>query len=143
MNCQHCQKELPENYGAVYCPFCGKDLALDNPGALHELPPVRFNGLLFLSALLLPPLLTLLSAALMRFVFLTKPTNEGISPCVALVGGCIGGVICGVLLGMKAGRNLPAKISLSILFSAIMMIVCVALCFFGCGIGGYQMRIGG
>jgi hypothetical protein len=26
VNCPHCQKGLPENYGALYCAFCGKDL---------------------------------------------------------------------------------------------------------------------
>ena len=140
--CPHCQKELPENYGALDCPFCGKDLPSGRPEAFHELPQVRFNSLLFLAALLLPPLLTLLSATLMRFVFLTKPMSEGISPWVALVGGCIGGVICGALLGTRIGRNLPARIVLSIVFSAMMIVVCIMLCLFGCGIGGYQMRFG-
>lgn len=26
MNCPHCQKELPGNYAAAWCPFCGRDL---------------------------------------------------------------------------------------------------------------------
>jgi hypothetical protein len=46
------------------------------------------------------------------------------------------------MLGWNS-RTLPARIALSILMSAIMIIACIMLCFFGCGIGGYQMRFGG
>jgi uncharacterized protein YacL len=109
---------------------------------LQKLPSVKFRWQLFLCALLAPALLTLLSAATMRFFVMSHPTNEGVSPMIALVAGAIGGVICGVTLGLSS-RNLLARIAISILMSAIMIIVCIMLCFFGCGIGGYQMRFGG
>jgi len=141
MNCPHCQKELSENYGAAWCPFCGKDLPTENSKPLQELPPVKFNWRMFLCALLSPALLTLLSAAAMRFI-LSKPMNEGVSPWVGFVGGTIGGIICGVMLGFQGGKNLPVRILLSILMSAVMIVVCIMLCLFGCGIGGYQMRFG-
>jgi uncharacterized protein YacL len=139
MNCPDCKKELPENYGDAYCPFCGKDLS-SKAEPPQKLTPVKFRWRLFLCALLTPALLTLLSAATMRFLFLTQRTNEGVSPVIALVGGAIGGVICGVMLG-STSNNLLARIALSILMSAIMVIVCIMLCFFGCGVGGYQMRL--
>jgi hypothetical protein len=141
MNCPHCQKELPPDYSAACCPFCGKNL-LPEAEPFQKLPPAKFRWKLFLCALLSPALLTLFSAAAMRFLILSQPTNEGVSPMIALVAGAIGGVVCGVTLGLNS-RNLPARIALSILMSAIMIIVCIMLCFFGCGIGGYQMRIGG
>ena len=103
---------------------------------------MKFHWKLFLCALLSPALLPLLSAAAMRFLILSRPTNEGVSPMIGLIGGAIGGVICGVMLGWNS-RTLPARIALSILMSAIMIIACIMLCFLGCGIGGYQMRFGG
>jgi hypothetical protein len=140
MDCPHCHQTLAPGYPAAWCPFCGKDL-LPDAKPLRKLPPVKFNWRLFFCALLCPALLTLLSAAAMRFLILPQPTNEGVSPMIALVTGAIGGVICGVMLGFNS-RNLPARIALSILMSVIMIIVCTMLCFFGCGIGGYQMRFG-
>jgi uncharacterized membrane protein len=141
MNCPHCQKELPENYGVAWCPFCEEDLQLENSKQLQELPAVKFNGRLFLCALLFPALATLLSAEAMRFL-MSKPIGDGVSPCVGLIGGAIGGVICGVMLGFQGSKNLPARILVSILMSAVMIIVCIMLCLVGCGIGGYQMRFG-
>jgi hypothetical protein len=140
MNCPHCQRKLPENYGAAWCPFCREDLS-SKAEPPQKLPPLKFRWRLFLCILLSPALLTLLSATTMRFL-MPKPMNEGVSPVIALVGGAIGGVICGVMLGFQSGGNLPTRIMLSILMSAIMIVVCIVLCFFGCGIGGYQMRFG-
>jgi hypothetical protein len=141
MNCPHCQNELPENYCAAWCPFCREDLS-SKAEPPQKSPLVKFNWRLFLCALLSPALLTLLSAVAMRFLILSQPTGEGVSPMLALVGGTIGGVICGVMLGFQSGGNLPIRIMLSILMSVIMIVVCIMLCFFGCGIGGYQMRFG-
>jgi hypothetical protein len=140
MNCPHCQKELPENYLAMWCPFCGKNL-LPEVEPSRELPPIKFNWRLFSVALLSPALLTLVSAAAARFLILSQPRNESVSPWVGLIGGAIGGVMCGVMLGFQASRNLSIRIMLSILMSVIMMAVCILLCFFGCSVGGYQMRL--
>ena len=101
----------------------------------------RFKWLAFLCALLLPPLLTLLSAAIMRLT-LSSPRNEGLSPLIAVIGGAIGGIICGILLTFRATKNIRHRVVLSVVLSAVMIVVCVSLCFFGCNIGGYQFRIG-
>jgi len=144
VNCPHCQKDLPENYSANWCPFCGKNLSTPPDDSAKTQTPRKFrwHWKLFLCAMLSPALLTLLSAATMRFLVLSHPTSEGVSPTIALLGGAIGGVVCGVTLGLTA-RNLLNRIAISILMSAIMIVVCIMLCFFGCGIGGYQMRFGG
>jgi hypothetical protein len=139
MICPHCQKDLPANYSANWCPFCGKNL-LPEAEPSQELPPVKLNWRLFLCVLLSPALLTLLSVAAMRFI-LSQPRSEGVSPWVGLIGGTIGGVICGVMLGIQGSKKLPARIFISILMSVIMIVVCVVLCFFGCSMGGYQFDI--
>ena len=105
MNCPHCQKEMPEDHGAAYCPLCGKDLSSEPADLARTLPPVKFNSLLFFAALLLPPLLTLLSAAAMRYLVSASPVNEGVSVVVGLLSGVIGGAVCGVLVGLKTSRR--------------------------------------
>jgi hypothetical protein len=139
MTCPHCQKELPENYSALWCPFCGQNLSLDQPP--KESPPIKFNRWLFLCALLFPPVLTLISAMAMRSLMVRQLMGEGVSPLVGLVGGGIGGIICGVMLGLQSSRNPLIRVMLSILMSAIMVVVCIMLCFFGCTVGGYQFRL--
>lgn len=128
MTCPKCQKELPQVQTGNRCPFC-------------EALKARFHWLVFLCALLLPPLLTLLSAATMRLT-LSKPVDENVSPVITFIGGGIGGIVCGLLLAFRATKFIPARVFLAILLSALMIAVCVTLCLFGCSIGGYQFTIG-
>jgi hypothetical protein len=139
MNCPHCQKELPDNYRARWCTFCGKDLPASGTYITEQtsaatLPPFKINWLIFFGALLVPPLLTMLTASTVG------GRNEQVSPTIAFCGGGVGGIICGVLLGLRIGRTVPARFALGILLSFVMAIVCVMLCLLGCTIGGYQMR---
>jgi hypothetical protein len=139
MNCPHCQKELPDNYRARWCTFCGKDLPALGTYLVEQpqsggLPPVKINWLIFFCALLAPPLLTMLTASTVG------GRNESVSPAIALFGGGAGGIICGVLLGLRLGKTVQARFVLGILLTFGMIIVCVMLCLAGCTIGGYQMR---
>lgn len=127
MTCLRCQNELPEDHEGNRCPICGAS-------------KIRFRWLVFLCALLLPPLLTLVSAAWMRT--LPNPVNENFSPNIAFIGGGIGGIVCGLLLAFRAAKNIPLRVALSIVLSGLMIVVCVALCLCGCTVGGYQFRIG-
>jgi len=137
MNCAHCQKEIPENYGGVYCPFCGKDLALANslrsPGD-NSVEPVKLNAKLFLLMFLGPPLLTLLSALLFR------AENGGIPVMIGLIGAILGGITCGVMLAHRLAKTIAGRIFLCFLLASIMVFVSVTLCCFGCNLGGYQMN---
>jgi hypothetical protein len=133
MNCPHCQKELPENYSAMWCPFCGLDLSPVKP--LQEASPFKIYWPFFFVALLLPPFLTLVSALCFR------SSNEGVSPMVGMIGGAIGGIICGAMIGCQGSTKLPIRIVLGVVMSAVMIFVCILLCFFGCTAGGYQFRI--
>jgi predicted permease len=127
MTCPRCQKELQEGQKGKRCPHCGWFAS-------------RFKWLAFLCALLLPPLLTLLSATIMRLA-MSNPRDEGLSPFVAVIGGAIGGIICGILLAFRATKNIRHRVVLSALLSAVMIVVCLALCLFGCTAGGYQFTI--
>lgn len=123
------------------CPRCGNALPTSKMAPLDGRRPVRFCWRLFLAGMLLPSFVTLLSAAAMRLWFLPKAINEGFSPIVAILTSGIGGIVCGALLGFYAGGTVGARVGISIVMSAIMIVVCLVLSFFGCGIGGYQMRL--
>jgi hypothetical protein len=128
MTCPHCKKEWPEDHQDARCPFCGASRA-------------RFHWLVFLCALLLPPLLTLVSADTMRLT-LSKHVDENVSPTIAIIGGAIGGIICGLLLAFRATKFIPLRVFLSIVLSGLMVAVCMTLCLCGCSVGGYQFTIG-
>ena len=138
MNCPHCQRELPENYGAAYCPFCGQNLPPENQiaeSSAKKLAPIRFHVMIFFLLLLLPPIVTMISA------WLVQSQNEPYSLCIGFFGGGAAGIACGIMLGLRLGRTVPARILLSLFFAAIMAVVCIMLCFFGCNLGGYQFRL--
>lgn len=124
MTCPHCHKELPEDQKGKRCPFCGWRAR-------------RFNWLIFLCVLLLPALLTLLSAATMHFTLLNT-ADDSISPIIGLVGSVVGGIFCGVTLARAFTQTEGTRVALSILFAPIMIIVCLTLSCFGCALGGYN-----
>lgn len=138
MNCPHCHNVLPEKYGATYCPFCGNGLPADEPitttGAF-PLSPVRIRWWLFFGALLAPPLLTFLTASILR-----EQTSEEIAPLIAVLGAAAGGIACGAMLGMRFGRSVSLRVGLGFLFSCLMIAVCFTLSFGGCMVGGYKLR---
>lgn len=139
MNCPHCQKNVPGDYSAVYCPFCGLDLPSDKAYGAElkpkDLAPVKFHVSVFFMLLLVPPILTMISARLIHV------QNEPYSTAIGFFGGGAAGIICGILLGLRLGRTLPVRVVLSMFFAAIMTVVCIMLCFFGCSIGGYQFKL--
>jgi hypothetical protein len=143
MTCPHCHENLPADYASPWCPYCGKNLATPTalPGKTVSAGR-KFKVRLFVGALLLPPSLTLLSAAVMRFILSPNSDNENISPFIGLVGGVGGGIICGVLLG-SLFRHPGLRVIFSFLLSLIMIGLGITLCCFGCTLGGYQLRVGG
>jgi hypothetical protein len=91
MICPHCQNESPEDHKGKKCPICGASKG-------------RFRWPLFLCGLLLPPILTLVSAGIFRHT-LSNPVNENITPPIALISGAIGGIVCGSLLAFRASER--------------------------------------
>ncbi|MEO6184121.1 MAG: hypothetical protein ABIP71_13670 [Verrucomicrobiota bacterium] len=137
MNCPHCQKELPENYSAAYCPVCGKGLPPQvSPTLTSETPSTtkqKISWPLFFIVWLAPVLLTSLTV----LAFSNK--NEG-AVYVGLFGGGISGIICGVMLGRRLGKTRELRIVLGVVFALIMVVVCVAMNSFGCLVSGYNLN---
>ncbi|HXI70422.1 MAG TPA: hypothetical protein VNN22_08720 [Verrucomicrobiae bacterium] len=135
MNCPHCQKELPENYGAVYCPFCGQNLPAHSAVSLPDnpsLPPVSVNWWIFFTILLAPAVLALLGSLL---------KVGGLSVGSPLIGGSIAGIVCGILLARRVGRTTGARVGLGFLFVALMGFLSFALAFTGCMAGGFTFNM--
>jgi hypothetical protein len=135
MNCLNCQKELPADYAAARCPFCGHALAVSgNDSVRQSLPPVKTHWLVFFSVMLAPVLLTILSV---RF----GAKNGGASTGFALIGGGAAGIVCGAMLGRQVGTTRPLRIILGAVFAGIMMVVCIGMSCFGCLASGFQLRL--
>jgi hypothetical protein len=136
MNCQHCQKTLPEKYGATYCPYCGGDVQPEESDVTEpSLAPIKISWWITFGALLAPPLLTLITAFLLH-----GHGNEELSAVISMMGGTAGGIAFGIILALRLGRSVGTRIGLGILFSTIFAVVCITLSCFGCLIGGYQLR---
>src|SRR5438045_9761240 len=106
MNCPHCQKALPENYSASFCPHCGGEVQQPNPVTPDTPPlaPFKLNWWIFFSALLAPTLLTLLSAGLFK-----AQANEQVSPMIGLFGGASAGIAFGVMVSLRIGKLVAAR----------------------------------
>ncbi len=132
--CPHCQKELPANYGAEWCPICGRDLPPSETDSVqHQLPPVKTNWLVFFSVLLAPIVLTILA------VFLGAK-NGNAAPAITFFGGGTAGIVCGVMLGRQLGKTGPTRVILGVLFVFIMVVVCIGMSSFGCMASGFQLN---
>src|SRR5580765_6010530 len=120
MNCPHCQKLLPDNYTASYCPHCGGEVqqpTSPTPPGSPPLKPVKIKWPIFFVVLLAPPVLTSMVA------FVGKgQSNESVSPIIALFGGGAAGVVYGILLALRIGRTVPIRVLLAILFAGILAV---------------------
>jgi hypothetical protein len=128
---------LPELYSGAYCPFCGKGLPLTLEPQTNSarLKPVKINWRIFLLFLLVPPILTMITARIVHV------PNESYSVVVGIVGGIAGGIACGIMLGLRIGRTPPTRVFLCILFIGIMTIASISLCCFGCSLGEYNLQL--
>ncbi len=140
MTCPHCHQPIPDNNPACYCCHCGRGLPAAESDPAHALTPFRIKWRWFWLALLAPPVLTLLSALLMR---LAAPTanNESVSPFIALVGSAGGGIAGGIIVGLKRGETIPERVLTSIACAVAFSVLCLILSFAGCNLGGYHFVI--
>jgi len=134
MNCPRCQKQLPDNYAADWCPFCGSDLPPSEPdSAQPQLPSVKTRWPIFFGVLLAPVVLTI-------FAVLLGTKDGDAPPAVASFAGGAAGIVCGVILGRRLGKTTPMRIFLGVLFAVIMMVVCIGMSCFGCLTSGYRLN---
>jgi hypothetical protein len=134
MNCPHCQKELPPNYDAAWCPVCGKDLQ-PAPQPVGPLPPVKLNTLIFFSVFLAPLLLTILAVILG-----SNDSHSAVSGTIAFFGGCAAGVYCGITLARAMTTTIGNRVALCVAFSIVLSVAIVTMDCVGCMASGYNLN---
>jgi len=97
-------------------------------------PPIpakaKMHWGLFLVALFLPTIITVLSARLKA---------QDIASGAAVIGGGISGIVCGILLALRVGKTPEARVGLGIGFALVLTIACVTMNCAGCLASGYKM----
>ena len=125
MNCLHCQKELPANYEAGLCPFCGRDL---KPGQanLPAQPAFELNYISWPKCFIV-----LLAPAATCFLALAVNWG-GLAVVFGLFGALISGLMCARMI--MAGVNLAGSKRALMYFAVAMLLCCLSgfLCFIGC-----------
>jgi len=135
MNCPRCQKTLPENVAADWCPFCGRVLPPLEPDSIRpQLPLVKTRWPIFFCVLLAPVVLTI-------FAVLLGTKDSDTPSAVTLFAGGVAGVVCGVILGRRLGKTTPMRIILSVLFAVIMIVVCIGMSCFGFLASGFRLNL--
>lgn len=105
------------------------------PSATPEPTPARwtsFPWLLFLGAILGPPLLTTLAASMDR--------KGGAAPALMFLGGAAGGLAAGVMLGCRIGKTPTTKALWSVVLAGVLAVAVVTLSGLGCAMGGYKLN---
>ncbi len=104
-----------------------------NPPVIEPPPPppsVPFRWGLFLAAIFLPTLLTILASA---------AGGKDLAPPVAFIGGGLSGIVGGIMVGRRFGNSDTGKIGMSLVFVIVFSVACVTMNCFGCLAGGYKM----
>jgi hypothetical protein len=128
MNCPHCQRELPENHGAAWCPYCGKDLADAFVSSSGNIPKRRFPWLVFAIVMSAPAMADFI---LVNFISDSLDTL-GTMMLISFVGSTISGIACGIILARWKGASGFRLFSQAIGFAFLMAIVSFGLCCLGC-----------
>jgi hypothetical protein len=127
MICPHCQKKLPENYGAVYCLFCGKDLPPEN--SVQAMPShtlfvaAKINWRIFFLVLFAPAILSFLSLAI---------GLGGLAVLPGLFGGLVSGLICARMVMETIAFTGFIKFAAHFALAVVFCFLCYSLCWVGC-----------
>jgi len=123
--CTHCQEELPANYAAEWCPFCGRDLPSGGTGAPTRpaFEPGYVTWRKFFIVLLAPPVCCFLALA----VGLELPAF-----LIGMFGSFVSGLWCARMI--INGSNLTGFKNGLAQFGVTMLLCCLSvfLCFIGC-----------
>jgi hypothetical protein len=134
MNCPHCQKELPQNYSAAFCPFCGEAIeAKGEAPASSENPPRKrfFWGWWFL-VVAIPAIVNFLLTA----IFSNSDQAANLMVLATFGGSPVAGLVSAILM-VRWERNDygSASITKVILVSILFSVISFGLCFVGCAAG--------
>ena len=122
MNCPYCQKALPGNYSAAWCPFCGRDLV---PDSVPPLQAPKTNWFVFFAVLLAPAIVVL---------FAGIADAGGIVVLSTFGGSLAAGIACARMLAKRQARGMEANRLLVFVFSIFFAALSFILCFAGCAI---------
>ena len=122
MNCPHCQKELPVNHPAIWCPFCGRELVEGQTPADEFF---KTNWPVFFAVLLAPAVLSLIGIAF----------NSGTLTVLATFGGSLlAGKICAGMLAGPRGYSTAVQWLIAVGLAALSIILCFGGCMAGAAI---------
>jgi hypothetical protein len=129
MNCQHCEKELPEKYSASWCPFCGRDLrieSLETMGMMYSNHP--FNWLGFCTVLVAP--------ALICFVFgmISVKLFGAAIVLIAIFGGMTSGLVCTRIIMNRSDMFGFQRVIAHFFLAVALCALSYFLCFMGCAV---------
>ena len=124
MNCPHCQQEIPANYSVEWCPWCGKDLVVqESESSKPPVWPVRTNWFVFFAVFLAPPVLTMIAVTV---------GNGELILVTALYGSPMAGLVCGLLVARRLFPTTGLRVLFTLAFTAAFGFVIFWLSFAGC-----------
>jgi hypothetical protein len=120
--CPHCQRELPVNHPANWCPFCGRDwLPDENPSSeIHKI-----NWLVFFAVLFAPAMLSMLGMTI---------NAGGLVFFSTFIGSGVAGIVCGSMIALRQARGMEANKLLVAVLSVLLGALSFFLCFLGCSL---------
>jgi hypothetical protein len=116
MNCPHCKKELPGEFGITPCPFCGKDIYFEQIPLPNQR---RMSWLAFFIVLLAPAFFNLVG-------MLAKAG-------AIVLGSTFGGsIVAGIICARMAARYREMRGWPAVLLAFSLILSSFILCFLGC-----------
>lgn len=123
MNCPHCQQLVPMDHPAASCPFCGKELSLENPPMAPLAQPLRANWPLFFAVLFAPPVCCFIALSL----------DVGfLAVLFGALGSLISGVVCTRIVMRNFGSIRWRRALLQIIIGVLLCGISFSLSFLGC-----------
>jgi hypothetical protein len=93
-------------------------------------PPAKLNWFLFLLAIFLPTIATILAVQM---------KSKDLAPAFAVLGGGLSGIAGGILLALRFGRTSGSRLALGLGMAVVVGLACITMNCFGCLASGYKL----
>lgn len=93
--------------------------------------PRRLNWFIFLVAIFLPTIATVLAVQMKA---------KDLAPAVAMIGGGLSGIVGGVLLALRFGKTSGGRLAIGFGLAVVLSVACVTMNCFGCLASGYSLN---